>query len=158
MTPRRFPMLIVTALIVVGLLMLGGSMIQRSAWTQGYMMGQMAAKGGDNALVPYMAYGPGFGGAPWLGGLACLFTLGLLALAAMAFGAFFRHRAWHGAGGPQAGPQVGPQAGPPDVWRWRHPHAAPPWAQPWNQAPQAETPAAAPTPQGAPPDTAAPTV
>lgn len=126
MYPRRFPMLLITALIVIGLLMLGGSMIQRSAWTQGYMMGQMAAKGADGAIAPYLAYGPGFGGGPWLGGFGCLLPLGLLALAFFVVGGFFRHRAWHGAGGPQGGP---PEAW---NWRWQHHHQGPP---PWQQGP-----------------------
>ena len=148
MYPRRFPMLIVTALIVIGLLMLGGSMIQRSAWTQGYMIGQMAAKGADGAIAPYLAYGNGFGGSPFAGGFGCLLPLGLLVLAFFAIGGFFRHRAWHGA--------EGPQGGPPESWNWRwhqrHQGGPPPWQRDWNDAgrPKTETPPGVTRPENTP--------
>lgn len=147
MYPRRFPMFIITALIVIGLLMLGGSMIQRSAWTQGYMMGQLAAKGADGAIAPYMAYGPGFGGGPFASGLGCLIPLGLLALAFFAVGGFFRHRAWHGAEGHQGGPTESWN------WHWHERHQGPPpWQQGWNDPgrPATGTPPGATRPEDTP--------
>lgn len=110
----RFLSFAVIALLLIGLLALGGSAMQRNAWTQGYLMGQAAASGDGSAsaaLAPYMAYGHGLGGGlagPGFGLLACLFPLGLLAFLAFAFGGFFRHKAWRG--------------GPPEHWRqqWHH--------------------------------------
>lgn len=115
----RFLSFALVALLVIGLLVFGVSTMQRNAWTQGYLMGQAAA-GGDGtagfALAPAMAYGHGFG-APGFGLLACLLPLGLLAFLVFAVGGFFRHKAWHGAGGP------------PDHWRQHWSHGAGPWRQ-----------------------------
>lgn len=126
----RFLSFAFIALLVICLLALGGSAMQRNAWTQGYLMGQAAASGdgaASAALAPYMAYGHGFGGftGPGFGFLACLFPLGFLAFLAFAFGGFFRHKAWHGAGGP------------PEHWH----HGAGPWRNEAGKAPATGGPA-----------------
>ena len=119
MSHQRFPWPALAALIVVGLLIAGGTAIHRSGWTQGYVMGRLAAGDEGGAAVPY-AYGyPGrhFGFAPALCGLGPLLTVGLLLLALVAAGRFFRFRAWKKAAGPEGE-------------RWaRH------WARHWHHGP-----------------------
>jgi len=101
-------------ILVIGLAAIGGA-IQRNAWMQGYMMGQLAASGEGQALAPYMPYGyPGAHSiGPWLLGIGLI-----LVLMAMA-GRFMRFHAWKKAGGK-----------PPAEWaeHWRRHHGpVPPW-------------------------------
>lgn len=131
----RFLSFALVALLVIGLLVFGGSAMQRNAWTQGYLMGQAAANGDGNAaaaLAPYMAR-PGFGG-PGLGLLACLLPLGFLAFLVFVVGGFFRHKAWQGAGGP------------PDHWRRQWKHGAGSWCQGIGKATEPAAPVVAPEP------------
>ena len=64
---KRFLMKALVGLLVIALLIGGASSLQRNAWMQGYMMGQLGAGGDGKAVIPYMAYGlqgyggPGFG-------------------------------------------------------------------------------------------------
>jgi hypothetical protein len=130
----RFLSFALVVLLVIGLLMFGGSAMQRRAWTQGYLMGQAVANGDGNAgavLTPYMAYGQGFGG-PGFGLVACLLPLGLLALLFLAAGRSFRHKAWQGAGGP------------PEHWRHRWHHGPGPCRHDASAAPQPTGPANTP--------------
>ena len=91
-------------LLVIALLIGGASSLQRNAWMQGYMMGQLGAGADGGAAVPYMAYGLQGSGGPGLGGgLAILLGLGLLALLFMGFSRVFLGRPWAMQGGPQGG-------------------------------------------------------
>jgi len=123
---KRFLMVALAALIVVGLLIAGGSAIQRSAWSQGYMMGRLSASGDDGGVVPYAPYGyPGrhVGPSSFLCGVGPLFTVGLLFLLLVGAGKIFHFRAWKEAGGPLG-------EGWAKHWHQRHGHM-PPWC--WGQ-------------------------
>jgi len=105
---KRFLMKALVGLLVIALLIGGASSLQRNAWMQGYMMGQLGASGGGSAAIPYMAYGlQGYGGPGLGGGLAILLGVGLLALLFMGFSRVFHGRPWATPGGPQGGPQSG---------------------------------------------------
>jgi hypothetical protein len=118
----RFLVVALGVLLVIGLLIAGGSAIRRSAWSQGYMMGRLAAGGDDGEVVPYAPYGyPGSHLRPslFLCGVGPLFAVGLLFLLLVGAGKFFRFRAWREAGGPQD-----------EGWarHWHPPHGPmPPW-------------------------------
>ena len=144
MVGKRFLMKALAGLLVIALLMGGASSLQRNAWMQGYMIGQLGANGGGSAAIPYMAYGlQGYGGPHLGGGLAILLGIGLLALLFMGFGRVFLGRPWAMQGGPQGG---GPQGGDEQSWQrmaqahaeraarhWRH---GPPGC--WDQADKIE--------------------
>lgn len=101
MHQRRLLPALLAALIVLGLIFMAGSSVQRSAWTEGYLTG-LAASGQDGAIVPYALAQPR--GPSILGGLALTFGLGLLLLVLVvpmvAAGRFLRLWAWRGAGRP----------------------------------------------------------
>ena len=136
MFPRRFLGIAIGLLLIVGLLFVVPSM-QRDAWMQGYLMGQLASgkdAGSTALLAPNMmhGYGPGFGGP----GFFLLIPLGILFF--IGLGKFMRHRAWqHGYG----------QGGPGG---WHH-HGPPPWAQGQPQQGQAQ-PQTPDQPQGPRPE------
>ena len=121
MLKKRFWVVPLAALIIVGLLILGGFAIQRISWSQGYRMGQLAAGGEGVAVVPHAPYGLGY--HPGL-----FFTVGLLFLLLIVMGKFFRFWAWKTAGGPwmMSGAMArhwhrprGPM--PPWCWGWERP-------------------------------------
>ena len=106
MVGKRFLMKALVGLLVIALLIGGASSLQRNAWMQGYMMGQLSAGGDGKAVIPYMAYGlQGYGGSGLGGGLAILLGIGLLALLLIGFGRIFLGRPWAMHNGPQGGPQ-----------------------------------------------------
>ena len=161
--PRERLILVgIGALLILGLIFGAVSGMQRSAWMEGYTMGQLtaaaAAKGAVApvaALAPYAVggfaphHGPGFGGFFFLlifGGIAFFIVSRMIHMA--------RWRAWamqQGGfpGGPQGAAQGGPQAGTPGAWGFGPPWmrhggcggwGAPEQAQPQQQAaPQAGT-------------------
>ena len=103
---KRFLMKALVGLLVLALLISGASSLQRNAWMQGYMMGQLSAGGDGKAVIPYMAYGLQGSGGPGLGGgLTILLGVGLLALLFVVFGRIFIGRPWATQGGPQGGAQ-----------------------------------------------------
>ncbi len=135
---RRFAGAALTVLILVGLLVAGGSAIHRSGWTQGYMMGRLSA--GDEAAVPFMPYGypgRGFGLSHSLCCVGPLLTIGLLFLLLIMAGKFFRFRAWKLADGPK---------GKDWAKHWhRHHGTKPPWHWwGWDESSEEESEAAAP--------------
>ena len=149
MVGKHFLMKALGGLLVIALLIGGASSLQRNAWMQGYMMGQLGASGGGSAAIPYMAYGlQGYGGPHLGGGLAILLGIGLLALLFMGFGRVFHGRPWAMQGGPQGGGSQGnPQVGDEQSWQrmaqahaeraarhWRH---GPPGC--WDQADKIES-------------------
>lgn len=124
MSKIRFLVVLLAALIVIGLVILGGLAIHRIGWSQGYKVGQLAAGSEEGATVPYGAYGFGPSGL--------FLTIGLLLLLLIMIGKFFRFWAWKMAGGPWM------MAGSPEVKRWaRHwhrPHGPmPPWCWGWEE-------------------------
>lgn len=126
---RRFLGVALTVLIVIGLLIAGGSAIQRGAWTEGYMIGRLSAGGDDGTVIPYAPYGFGyptrhFGFAPFL----C--TAGLFVLLLVMAGKFFRFWAWKQAGGPEGEEWTKHWA---KHWRGHH---GPPWC--WGEKEPAE--------------------
>jgi len=120
MSNKRFLVVGVVALIVVGLLFMAGSAVYRSGWSQGHMMGRLTAGGDDGAGVPYVPYGPGYSGRG-LGVSVCgagpLLIAGLLLL--LFFGIrFSSFRAWKMAGGPEGEHWA-------EHWRRHHRHHVP---------------------------------
>jgi hypothetical protein len=115
MVGKRFLMKALVGLLVIALLIGGASSLQRNAWMQGYMLGQLGAGSDGGAAIPYMAYGlQGYGGPGLGGGLAILLGVGLLALLFMGFGRVFLGRPWAMQGGPQGGD---PQGGDEQSWQ-----------------------------------------
>jgi hypothetical protein len=105
MVGKRFLMKAMVGLLVIALLISGVSSLQRNAWMQGYMMGQLGAGGNGGAALPYMAYGlQGYGGAGLGGGVTILLGIGLLALLFVGFGRIFLGRRWATPGGAQDSP------------------------------------------------------
>ena len=120
MSNKRLLILGLAALIVVGLLFIAGSTVYRSGWSQGYMMGRLAAGGDDGAGVPYMPYSPAYSGRGLGVSLCCagpLLIAGLLFL--LFFGIrFSSFRAWKMAGGPEGERWA-------EHWRRHHHHHVP---------------------------------
>ena len=89
MSRKWFLVRAVAALIVIGLLtgllVVGGVMIYRTGWSQGYMV----AGGEDGATVPYTPFGFGHP-APF----PTFFMIGLFLLLIVVIGRFFRFLAW----------------------------------------------------------------
>ena len=116
---------LVLLIVIVAVAAIGGG-IQRKAWMQGYMMGQLSSGGEGQTVAPLMAYGYPSGGHSFL---PVLLGVGLVVgLMFMAGKVMFFH-SWKKAGGR-----------PPEEWRkfWeRHHDHMPPWC--WHE----EAPAAA---------------
>ena len=142
---KHYLMKALMGLLVIALLIGGASSLQRNAWMQGYMMGQLGAGADGGAAIPYMAYGlQGYGGPGLGGGPAILIGIGLLALLFVGFSRVFLGRPWAMQGGPQGGD---PPDGDEQSWQrmaqahaeraarhWRH---GPPGC--WGQADKIET-------------------
>jgi hypothetical protein len=145
MVGKRFLIKALVGLLVIALLIGGASSLQRNAWMQGYMMGQLGASGGGSAAIPYMAYGlQGYGGPGLGGGLAILLGLGLLALLFVGFSRIFIGRPWAMQGGPQGADEQSwqrmAQAHAERVARhWRH---GPPGC--WDQVEKTEAESSVP--------------
>jgi hypothetical protein len=92
MSKTRFWVVPLAALIIFGLMILGGFAIHQISWSQGYRMGQLAAGSESGAVVPYVPYGFGRSGL--------FITIGLILLLLIVMGKFFRFWAWKTVGGP----------------------------------------------------------
>ena len=125
MHQRRLLPALLAALIVLGLIFMAGSSVQRSAWTEGYLTG-LAASGQDGAIVPYALAQPR--SPSILGGFALAFGLGLLLLVLVvpmvAAGKFLGLWAWRGAGRPGGEDWI-------PSWQ-RHRGAMCDWFGPWQ--------------------------
>ena len=124
MSKTRFLVVSLAALIIIGLLILGGLAIHRIGWSQGYKMGQLVAGSEEGATVPYGAYGFRYSGL--------FLTVGLILLLLIVIGKFFRFWAWKMVGAPWM------MAHRPEGARWaRHwhrPHGPmPPWCWGWEE-------------------------
>lgn len=116
----RFVMVALVAVLLVGLVLAGVSGAQRSAWFEGYMMGQLVAAGSDGAVSPaaYLPYVYGHRGFGFGGFLFLLVGGGVLFLifSRLAMG---RHRGWameHGQHGGQGSEHFGPWMRHFDEW------------------------------------------
>jgi hypothetical protein len=92
----RFLAVALTALVIIGLLAIGGAALHRAGYSQGYAMG-IQATGREGG--PVVFYGWGF--LPLLCGTGLFFLAGLFLLRLLVFGVFFR--TWKMAGGPHYG-------------------------------------------------------
>ena len=131
MSKTRFLVVPLAALIIIGLLIVGGFAIHRIGWSEGYRMGQLAAGGEGGATVPYGPYGFGYPGL--------FLTVGLLLLLLVVIGKFFRFWAWKMVAGPwmMAGGPWKVAGGPKgEHWtrHWHRPHGPmPPWCWGWEE-------------------------
>ena len=109
------------ALITILILGFGGSAIQQSAWSQGYVAGLAAGGGGGDALSQYVLYNSRPGGPS--SGFGILLILGLGIFLLFSAGKFMRMRAWRMAGGTEGGKGRAPWHGGPPPWaaHWRQP-------------------------------------
>ena len=124
MSKIRFLVAALAALIIIGLLILGGLTIHRIGWSQGYEVGQLAAGSEEGATVPYAPYGFGYSGL--------FLTIGLLFLLLVVIGKFFRFWAWKMVGGPWRMAH-GPR-GARWARHWHRPHGPmPPWWWGWEE-------------------------
>ena len=144
MYPKRFLIWPLVGLLIIGLLVIGGSAHRRNAWTQGYMMGRMAAESGDGAVMPYQPYGMGYfyGPSPTRGiwGAVMAVSFGLFSLLIVA--KLFRRWAWAAASGNKQG-EWGEHGAPPWAKEWsrhrRGRHCPPPfWFHGWEEPPSAK--------------------
>jgi hypothetical protein len=141
MSKTWFVVRVLTTLVVIGLLIIGGFAIHRIGWSQGYVAGQLAAGGEEGAAAPYAPYSfghPGryFGFAPFPFGAGLFLTVGLLILLLIGIGRIFRFWAWRMTGGPQGQYWHRPH-GPMPRWCWG-------WEKPFEERtertePEAET-------------------
>ena len=95
---HRPPKWAVAGLIIIGLLIIG-SAIQSSAWTQGYTMGLLTGSADSAELAPYLLYRTGQGsllGGGFFGGILRIGFLLLLALGVFKLIGFAH---WHKHGG-----------------------------------------------------------
>ncbi len=126
MSRTRFASLPLIALIIIGLLIMGGLAISRISWAEGYKTGLLAAGVADGAVIPYVPNTPGFGGF--------LLTLGLIFILLLVIGKFFRFWAWKAAWGP--GMMARGKKGEhwAKHWHQHRPHGPiPPWCWDWEE-------------------------
>lgn len=131
MSKNWFLVKALAALIIIGLLIMGGLAIHRIGWAEGYRMAQLAAGDEGGATVPYAPYG--------FGHPRMFLTVGLLLLLLIVIGKAFRFWVWKMAWGPwmMGGPWM--MAGGPKARHWRRHHGpVPPWCW-WDEEPSEET-------------------
>jgi hypothetical protein len=128
MKRNRFWWAPLSVLVLIALLAAGGWAIHRTAWTQGYMMGQLASGEESSAVLPYAPYA-----LHGHGGLSPLLTLGLIILLIVVIGKILRFWAWgtilapHLAAAGRWKTAGAPHGGYRDRhWRRFHGHV-PPW-------------------------------
>ena len=121
MSKIRFLVVPLAALIIIGLLLLGGLAIHSIGWSQGYKVGQLAAGSEEGATVPYGPYGFGYSGL--------FLTIGLLLLLLIVVGKFFRFWAWKMAHGLK-----GQRWARHWARHWHRPYGPmPPWCWDWEE-------------------------
>jgi hypothetical protein len=143
MSKRWFWLRGLATLILIVLLAVGGYVVYRTAWSQGYVTGQTATEGEESAPAPFPFAHPGwpYGFAPYhpFYGLGLLFKV---VLALMFFGLIGRligFVIWGTAFHRMAGKW--PKYWHPYHWRWhrfpgRPPRGpAPPWRWDWEEEP-----------------------
>jgi len=82
MFKSRFLFAVLAAVIIIGLLVVGGLAIYRVGWAQGYMSAQEAGVGADSAIPPSAFLHPGwrFGHTPFAMGGRVFLMVGVLFL------------------------------------------------------------------------------
>ena len=139
MSKTRFLVVSLAALIIIGLVILGGLAIHRIGWSQGYEVGQLAAGIEEGATVPYGAYGFRYSGL--------FLTVGLVLLLLIVVGKFFRFWAWKMAWGPwmMAGGLQGERWARQWARHWHRPHGPmSPWGWGWEEPSEEEVEKAGP--------------
>jgi len=136
MSRTRFLSTPLAALIIVGLLIMGGLAISRISWAEGYKTGLLAAGLADGAGVPYIPGSRGFGvpgfWGPSFGGL--IITLGLIFVLFLVAGKFFRFWAWNAAWGPGTMARGTKGEHWARHWHQHRPHGPmPPWCWGWEE-------------------------
>jgi hypothetical protein len=132
---RRFLLIAVAGLIVLGLLIGAQGAAQRDAWMQGYMMGRLSdgsAAGSAGALLPYAYQGGSFGPSHFGGGFGVLFGIGLLILGLAFAGRCMHARMWGMHGGPWQEHAEGHGEGGHDEHA-RYGHRPPFWWPDWDR-------------------------
>jgi hypothetical protein len=142
MFPKRFLIIGAVALLILGLFVLPS--VQRDAWMQGYLAGQLASQDGGKAapIAPYLY--PGYGGmgyGPHFGGFGALLGFLFLLFLIFGLGRFFMHWAWRNyrdyEGRPGSDQSGEPPAGAAYGRHWRR-HG--PWWD-WDEPLRPEHPA-----------------
>ena len=133
MLRRRFLGLAFIALLVLGLMSIGGVF----GWSEGYAVG--AANNTDGSSVPFILFAIGF---PFLFGLGLIFKLLFIFLIFGFIGKLFFFRRWKG-GGPRGGPWGRHGRHHPDYRRHRE-GEEPQDETPESTAPDRERPGDAP--------------
>jgi hypothetical protein len=136
MSKKSFVWRGLAALVLIGLLIVGGLAVHYVAWSRGYAAGQLAAEGEEAATLPYLLHGYGF--APYRFGGGLLPTIGLLLLFLVfigVIGKLVRFVFWGAAFHPM---MAGPWA---RNWHrkayrhWAH-GPVPPWSWDWGESPE----------------------
>ena len=147
MSKRWFWVRGLATLILIGLLAVGGYVVYRTAWSQGYVTGQMAAEGGESMPAPSPFARPGwpYGFAPYrpFGGVVLLFKVVLALLFFGLIGRLIGFAIW-GTAFRHAMSGKWPK-------HWHHYHQrwhrfpgrpprgpAPPWCWDWEEEPAEE--------------------
>jgi hypothetical protein len=136
MTEHKWFKPAVIAIVVIALIVMGASAIQRSAWSQGYMMGQLAAGGEEGAVAPYAPYYPGGRGFGYYPGHHGSFLGGIFKIVMVGFFVFLifkllRRHAWKKAYWHKYSKMKG-EGPPPEHWARHWQGHMPPWF--WGEA------------------------
>ncbi len=129
MFKSRFLHAVLAAVIVIGLLAVGGLAIYRTGWAQGYMSAQEAGVGVDSAIPPRALFHPGwrFGRAPFAMGGRAFLIVGVLFLIFLVIKSFC-FRAYRMSRGPMGMPWA-------EYRRWHHGPMRP-WCWGWERPPE----------------------
>ena len=123
---RRFLITAFVAVIVVGLVALGGAIGYRAGYSQGYLTQQLAAQAEGTSIAPVPPSVPGYPyasymyGPPVLPVLGTVFLIGLMIFFGIAVIRALTFHGWASAGGPHWGRH----------WM-RHGGPMPPWCAGW---------------------------
>lgn len=141
MSKRWFWFRGLATLILIGLLAVGGYIVYRTAWSEGYVTGQVAAEGEESTPAPFPFAHPGrpYGFAPYrpFGGVGLLFKVVLALMFFGLIGRLIRFAIWGSAFHHMAGKW-------PRHWHHRRWHRypgrpprgpAPPWCWDWEEEP-----------------------
>jgi hypothetical protein len=126
---------ILLAVLLVGLLVVGGGALYRAGWTQGYQAAALAASanGSEGApVVPYSgvyppgAFYPVFGYTPFFAPFGLCLGFGFFLLLLFLIGGLFRPHRW----GPH---ESGHWGGSHNHEDWQH-GPMPPWVKEWKES------------------------
>ncbi len=144
MSKARFVLIPFIALVVIGLLIMGGWAIHRIGWSEGYAFAQQAA-GSEATTVPYAPSGLSYVALFLTAGLAFLFLLAVM-------GKLLSLWAWKAVGGPwmihgmARRMSVGQNGESWSKYWHRHHRPVPPWCWDWEKREEEQAEKAAPKP------------